>query len=123
MNLIRILPLVALISACAGVGGQQQYGLDNSRADDEYCVQQGVRYPDAAYVQCRRNLQDARRYRQWKAHQMVQGGTNPASPAAAKPAAPSMAGYQPLDAQHYQCHLEAGYGGNLVVCGVTPPRR
>jgi hypothetical protein len=118
-----LLVMAMLVSACAGTVGPQHYALDSNRADDAYCVKQGVRYPDADYVQCRRALQDAQRYRQWKAHQMVQGGTNPASPASAKPAASPMSGYQPLDAQEFQCHLEAEYGGNLVVCGVRPPPR
>src|SRR5690348_6928889 len=101
MHKYWMVAIAALLAGCAGLADrQQQDAVTVYRLDDAHCIEQGLRYPDSDYVDCRRSLQNARLYRQWKTHQMVQTGVNPANPAA-KPVVPAATGFQPLDAQNF----------------------
>lgn len=118
MHKFWILVLAAALAACAGLAGrQQQDEMTGYRADDAYCVQRGLHYPDAAYVVCRRNLQDERLRRKWENQRMLQAG---ASPATGKPGPGAIAQFKPLDAGRFQCRMYGDYGGDYVACGETP---
>ena len=119
MHRVWIASIAVFLAACAGlVDRQQQEEISGYRADDAYCVQRGLHYPDAAYVACRRSLQDGRRHRKWENQRMLQAG---ASPATGKPATGAIDQFQPLDAGRFQCRMNGDYGGAYVACGEMPP--
>lgn len=125
MKDIWVLIWIFVAAGCASLSEQQhRYAYADDRSDDEYCVKQGLHYPDPGYVECRRSLQNTRLFRLWKGEQMRQAGANPASPMVDMPFTQRTDEFQPLDATHFQCQAVAEYGGNVVACAEarSPPR-
>lgn len=124
MKHIWILIGTILVTGCTSLSEQYRQGFDSNRSDDEYCVKQGLHYPDPAYVACRRSLQNTRLFRAWQGEQMRRASANPAGPAAGGSFAPHTGGFRPIDAAHYRCQVAAEYGGDVITCAETesPPR-
>jgi hypothetical protein len=109
----QALCLVLLLTGCTAMQSREHSNeLAAMREDDEYCMGQGVRYPDPAYVSCRYQLQNGRNRRDWKnmqlAHRAAAGGTMPVSGDA----------YTPLERERFHCWLEPQFGFNYVFCGM-----
>jgi len=101
-----------LLCGCAGLHDDQHAReLSDSRLDDAYCVDHGLRYPDPGYLQCRRQLVDRRLYRDWQNLRVMrrasQPGPNPAP-------APPFHGPNPAT---FHCHAEPQFGNDYVFCG------
>lgn len=126
MKRIWILIAVTVAAGCAGLSGQQhRYAFADDRSDDEYCVKQGLHYPDAGYIECRRDLQNTRLLRAWKNQQMMKAGASSGNPMAGRPFTLHTDDFRPLDAAHFQCRAFAEYGTDVIACSETqsPPRQ
>lgn len=112
-----VLTLLALAAGCANLEARRHASeLQSMRQDDEYCVGQGLHYPDTAYLDCRYRLQNTRTYRQWKSLQMALTAARPQ--AMTPPPAPSSVGdFRPLDRERFACWSEPQFGGNYIFCG------
>lgn len=112
-----LLIILVLTASCANLEARRHANkLQSMRQDDEYCVGQGLRYPDTAYVDCRYRLQNARAYRQWKSLQVAHTAASPQ--AMTPPPLPSTVGeFRPLDREGFACWPEPQFGGNYIFCG------
>jgi len=125
-GLIGMFIAAVLVTGCADLSDRwNSHGFADDRSDDEYCVKQGLRYPDTAYVGCRRSLQNTRLLHVWQSEQMRQAGGGTGNPAVDRPIAPPTGGFQPLDAEHFQCQAVTEYGAKVIACAETlsPPRQ
>jgi hypothetical protein len=118
MRAASLLLCAAAISVCACTtlsSDQHARELADSRQDDGYCVDHGLRYPDAGYVQCRRQLENKRLYRSWQNLRMLQGASQP-------PHRPTQAPvFHAPDPTTFHCRAEPQFGNDYVFCGYDDP--
>jgi len=124
MKQLCMLIAIAALPGCGTLADRaHRREVSDARADDAYCVQRDLHYPDADYVVCRRNLQDGRLYQIWQNERMMETNNGPWNPATAKPANTIMDEFHPLDADRFRCEIDSDYGGDFVACHETqaPP--
>lgn len=118
---MRYLPilLVTLIVAagCSNLAARRHANeLQIMRQDDEYCVGQGLYYPDPSYITCRYQLQDSRALNQWESLQLAQAAAKPA-PTRAPPFPGIAASSHILDRDRFRCWPEPQFGHTYIFCG------
>jgi hypothetical protein len=118
MKWTLVLLLILIFTGCAAIQSRQHANeLNQMRQDDEACIKQGLHYPDADYVSCRYNLENARLHYAWKCVQMLKcTGTTPTS-TSPRPIIQTEA-YKPLDVEHFRCWPEPQFGVDYIFCGV-----
>ena len=104
------------LCGCASLGGDPHAReLEDNRLDDTYCAEHGLRYPDAGYVQCRRQLVDRRLYRDWQNLRAMQRASGPAiSPTQVPLPSPS---FRSPDPAGFHCHPAPQFGNDYILCG------
>ncbi|HVC29280.1 MAG TPA: hypothetical protein VNF48_06975 [Gammaproteobacteria bacterium] len=116
MRWVMALLLMLTLGACSEwVAHQHANELSQMRQDDEACVNKGVHYPEADYVNCRYNLQNERLYYNWKCMQMAKCAST--QPSTGPSPFNQTETYKPLDVEHFQCWKEPQFGGDYVYCG------
>jgi len=116
---MRISPsfcLLICLCGCTSLGGDPHAReLEHNRLDDSYCVEHGLHYPDAAYVQCRRQLVDRRLNRDWQNLRAMQRAGQPA--VAPMQASPPSLPFRTPDPAGFHCHAAPQFGNDYVFCG------
>ena len=112
MKTSLFLCIALAVCGCSTLGGDRHAGeLSDARADDGYCVDHGLHYPDPAYLQCRRQLVDRRLYRDWQNLRVMKQSGQPAMPSAPPPT------FRAPDPAGFHCHAEPQFGDDYVICG------
>ncbi|HSN17091.1 MAG TPA: hypothetical protein VLV87_02680 [Gammaproteobacteria bacterium] len=102
------------IGGCATLAGDSHaQELADNRADDGYCIDHGLRYPDPGYVQCRRQLVDRRLYRDWRNLQSIQRTRQPTGNIGSAPSS----SFRSPDPASFHCHVEPQFGNDYIFCG------
>jgi len=114
--LITLIMLVVATGCADTQARRHATELQTMRQDDEYCVTQGVHYPDSAYINCRYAVQDARALQRWKSLQMAQAAANPKA-VMAPPVHYTTQSYHPIDRGRFYCWPEPQFGYTYIFCG------
>ena len=115
--ILLLLTVPALAAGCANLEARRHANeLQIMRQDDEYCVSQGLHYPDTAYVTCRYGVQNARARQQWRCLQLANAAANPKS-LVTPPVNNAAQNFQPLDRSLFECWQEPQFGGTYIFCG------
>lgn len=106
--------VVLCIGGCSTLGGDRHASeLADNRADDAYCIDHGLHYPDAGYVQCRRQLVDRHLYQDWRNfNQMQRAGQAATNAGTGTPPA-----FHRPDPARFHCRAEPQFGNDYVFCG------
>lgn len=108
-----VIVVLLCVGGCAISSDRHARQLADNRADDEYCVDHGLHYPDPGYTQCRRQLVDRRLYRDWQNLLSLQQTDRPTvDPGQVPP--PS---FRSPDPSGFHCHAEPQFGNDYVFCG------
>lgn len=116
-----LLVSIFCVAGCASLSSDRHAReLADNRADDEYCAEHDLRYPDPGYVQCRRQLVDRRLYRDWQSLRLMQRANQPVG----NPSPVPQSTYRNPNPASFHCHAEPQFGGDYVFCGYedTDPR-
>ena len=111
-----VLLICLLLCGCSTLSSDRHAReLADNRQDDAYCVSHGLHYPEPGYVQCRRQLEDKRLYRDWQNLRSMQRASQPAvNPTQTPVQGPS---FRSPDPAHFHCRLEPQFGNDYVFCG------
>lgn len=121
-RMLTVLMLLMLVAGCADIQARRHADeLQIMRQDDEYCISQGLYYPDSAYTDCRYRIQSARALQQWKSLQMAQTAANPKA-VMTPPSHYATQSYHPFDRERFCCWPEPQFGNTYIFCGERSSR-
>lgn len=116
-RVLILLIMLALAAGCADVEARRHANeLQTMRQDDEYCLSQGLHYPDPTYIDCRYRVQDARAFRQWRSLQMANSAAKPQA-LAPPPVHNPVVNFHALNRDRFTCWPEPQFGGTYIFCG------
>lgn len=114
---LMLLIALTLLVGCANIEARRHASeLRAMSQDDEFCIRQGLHYPDPVYVDCRYRLQNARAFRQWKSLELAQTAAIP-KPVVGPASVRSSEIFHALNRDRFRCWPDPQFGHDYIFCG------